>query len=516
MRRQQVVIIGAGMAGLVAALLLQHHGLEVTLVESADAPGGKMREISIDGVGLDVGPTVFTMRDVFEEILNEVGLSLTDCVGLQPAEILARHAWSDTERLDLFADKERSVDAIAAFAGPREAAGYLRFCARAHAIYEILRIPFIHASRPTPFALVRRVGLRGLCDLGRISPFTTLWKALGDYFGDARLRQLFGRYATYCGSSPFKAPATLMLVAHVEQNGVWLVKGGMHRLAASLCNFAQASGAKFRFRTRVHRILVENGCARGVALANGELLRAEAVIMNGDVAALARDLLDPEVTRAPAATPHHARSLSAVTWAMTTAPGHFPLLRHNVFFSRDYRGEFEDIFGRGRLPREPTVYVCAQDRGAADGHPNIVDRATERLLCLVNAPARGDQNQPDLSEIQSCEEATFRRLARCGLDIFRHEATTVRTTPVDFERLFPATGGALYGRASHGWMASFARPGARTRLPGLYLAGGSVHPGPGVPMAALSGRQAALSVAADLASTSRSIPAAMPGGMSTR
>jgi 1-hydroxycarotenoid 3,4-desaturase len=519
MRTGQVIIIGAGIGGLVAALQLASQGFAVTVVESGAAPGGKMREVSVGGVKIDAGPTVFTMRWVFEEIFRQAGATFEELLTLKPADILARHAWGDSGRgggcrLDLFADTQRSVDAIQAFAGSQDAEGYLRFSRRAAEIYATLQEPFIHASRPSPLGLMQRVGFGGLGDLSRISPFATLWGALGDYFHDPRLLQLFGRYATYCGSSPFQAPATLMLVAHVEKEGVWFIEGGMHRLAEVLADLAQRNGTIFRYESSAKRIVTAGGCTTGVELTGGEILSADAIIMNGDVAALYTGLLGSQAESAVAAAPRKERSLSAITWAMNAATDGFPLERHNVFFSDDYRAEFDDIFARGRLPRAPTVYVCAQDRDGKD-RPGETG-SLERLLCLVNAPANGDRREFTPAELKSCESATFEHLARCGLEITRMEETTVRTTPAVFNNLFPATGGALYGRASHGWMASFARPGSKTRLPGLYLAGGSVHPGPGVPMAALSGRQAALSVMADFASTHRSLRVAMPGGMSTR
>ena len=512
MRTPRVVVIGAGVGGLVAGLHLAARGLAVTIVDSAGAPGGKMSETRVGGVKIDAGPTVLTMLWVFEDILAEVGVTLADRLTVRPAQTLARHAWSARERLDLFADVDQSAQAIAGFAGGREAEGYRDFCKRARAIYQTLEAPFIRGARPNPVSLVQRVGLGGLGGLVRISPFTKLWGALGEHFRDPRLRQLFGRYATYCGSSPFDAPATLMLVAHVEQAGVWTVEGGMHRLAAMLADLAIERGATLRYRSRVERIIVEGGSAKGVELANGEHLQADAVVMNGDVAALRRGLLGKAVAAVAPPTPRRARSLSAVTWAIAAKTQGFPLLRHNVFFSANYRAEFDDLFGRARLPRAPTVYVCAQDRCDADAFQD----GDERLLCLVNAPANGDLGSLSSSELHSCEEATFGLLSRCGLTIARRPEAIVTTEPTDFERLFPATGGALYGRASHGWMASFARPGSRTRLPGLYLAGGSIHPGPGVPMAALSGKQAAASVVMDLASIGRSSRAAMPGGMSMR
>ena len=510
MPENRLIVIGAGVAGLVCALKLAHAGLDVTLLERAATPGGKMRALPVGEAAVEAGPTVFTMRWVFEEIFSEVGAELGERVGLKPATLLARHAWSVDERLDLFADIAASAEAIAAFAGEREADGYRRFCARAAEVYRTLEGPFIRGERPSPIDLGRRVGLTGIGDLWRIQPFTTLWAALGEYFRDPRLRQLFGRYATYCGASPFAAPATLMLVAHVEQAGVWLVEGGLSRLARAIAELAKERGACIRYGADVSRILVERGRIAGVELADGERIAGEAVVANCDVAALGNGFFGEAAAPAGDRIAPPERSLSAMTFCMSAKTEGFPLAHHTVFFSRDYRDEFDEILRRRRLPRDPTVYVCAQDRGDDGAVPD----GPERLLLLVNAPADGQRPFPP-SEIATCETNWRRRLETCGLSLTPTELPAI-TTPEGFEALFPATGGALYGRAPHGWMASFKRPGARTKVPGLYLAGGSVHPGPGVPMAAQSGRLAAAALIADLASTARSPRAAMSGGTSTR
>ncbi|AWB24668.1 phytoene desaturase [Methylobacterium currus] len=493
MADEHVVVIGAGIGGLVATLKLAAAGQPVTLVEKAGAPGGKMRRVAAGPLAVEAGPTVFTMRWVFEEIFSECGADLASRVALTPAAVLARHAWSGTERLDLFADPARSEAAIADFAGPREAEGFRRFRTRAAEIYRALEGPFIRGQRPSPVDLAVRAGPWGLGGLMRIQPFTTLWTALCEHFRDPRLRQLFGRYATYCGSSPFSAPATLMLVAHVEMEGVWTVAGGLSRLAAAVAELAAEHGAVLRYGVAATDIVVAGGRVTAVTLDTGERLPATRVVANADAAALADGLFGKEPARAVDPVPAGERSLSAVTFAVAGLPKGFDLVRHNVFFSPDSAAEFADLTRAGRLPRDPTVYVCAQDRHD-DGVPA---QSPEALLCLVNAPARGAAFPSE--EIARCHDTMIRRLSACGLTI--SETARNVTTPAEFEALFPATGGALYGRASHGWMASFRRPGARTRLPGLYLAGGSVHPGPGVPMAAQSGRLAAASVLRDLGST---------------
>ena len=492
MGTNRVVVVGAGVGGLAAALELSAHGLEVLVVERAAQPGGKMREVAAGIAHVDAGPTVLTMRWVFDELLATASVALDDVLTLHPAEVLARHAWDADQRLDLYADESRTADAIGVFAGAAEARAYRTFAERARRVYRTLEGPFIRADRPGPLELVRRTGWRHLDELWRISPFTTLAHALGQHFRDPRLRQLFGRYATYCGSSPFLAPATLMLVAHVEREGVWLVEGGMHRIAQALAKAATERGATIRYRTTAAAVRVENGRVAAIELDTGERFDADAIVVNADPGAIASGRLGSDISAAVTAVPRSARSLSAMTWTCVAKTAGFPLTRHNVFFSRDYRAEFEEILERGSIPADPTVYVCAQDR---DDRGVSSSAGPERLLCLVNAPPVGDARRFEPLEVARSEADMRATLARCGLHIEPHHK--VATTPADFERLFPDTGGALYGRASHGWAASFRRPAARTRIPGLYLAGGSVHPGPGVPMAALSGRLASRAVLED-------------------
>jgi 1-hydroxycarotenoid 3,4-desaturase len=464
----KVAIIGAGIGGLVAALLLAAKGCEVVVCEAAEAPGGKLREVVVGGAAIDVGPTVFTLRDVFEGIFEQAGASLSQHVTLTPLECLARHAWEEGSGLDLFAEVGRSVAAIGDFAGAEAARGYAEFAKISRKIFETLDKSFMQIPQPGLTGLMRRAG-PGL--LG-ISPFNSLWQELGKYFKAPKLRQLFARYATYCGSSPFAAPATLMLIAHAEQRGVWRIEGGMARLAYAIEALAKAKGVRFMYGNRVAEVLVRSGRASGVRLANGEEIAAAWVVANADVAALGAGLFGSAAQTAVKGMMKGAvRSLSAITWAGIGIADGMELAHHNVFFSRDYAGEFAGL-GKHKLPVDPTVYACASGEG--------------RYFVLVNAAAG---STPSAEEIQQCLSNTMRKMEACGLQLKLEEA--VCTGPAEFGARFPQTGGALYGRALAGWRDSFQRPGSRTRLPGLVLAGGSVHPGPGLPMAAISGRIAA-------------------------
>lgn len=488
-----VIIVGAGVGGLSAAVDLAARGVPVIVVEKEAAVGGKMRQLSPGGRPIDAGPTVFTLRAVFDELFDHAGTSTDAELKLTKLEVLARHAWDgDAARLDLFADRARSADAIGTFAGKAEAEGFLRLAAEAERMFTTLHASFMRAQRPSPIGLAMNVGLGNVGALLATKPFSTLWSVLGSHLGDPRLRQLFGRYATYCGSNPFAAPATLMLIAHAELMGVWALDGGMHALAVTLADVARRKGAVVRTGAGVAEVLTSRGRASGVRLATGEVIEGSAIVWNGDVSALAAGLAGPGVTGAAPITLPARRSLSAVTWCIDAATSGFPLTRHNVFFSRDYPAEFEDIFSARRPPRDPTVYVCAQDRGD-DG----LNDGPDRLLCLVNAPADGDGTPLSAAVIRDTTTRAFALMERCGLVIDRAAGDGVMTAPEGFNRLFPASGGALYGPATHGAFATFQRAGARSRLPGLYLAGGTVHPSAGVPMAAISGRLAAAALMQD-------------------
>jgi 1-hydroxycarotenoid 3,4-desaturase len=505
---QRIAIIGAGIGGLSAAAILARR-FDVDVYERAARPGGKVRQIDVGGAKIDSGPTVFTMDWAFQEVMDLAGAELEEEVSLNRLEVIARHHWTDGSTLDLFADREQSAAAIADFAGLREADNYRAFCNKTRDVYETLREPFLRAQRPSFAGLIASQSPMALLNT---SPFSTLWGALSRSFQDPRLRQLFGRYATYCGASPFRAPATLMLIAHVEQEGVWALDGGMQSIADALHRVGERNGVAFHFDAHVDEVIEAGGHVKGLRLASGETRPCDIIVMNGDAGALAQGHFGPAGSAALSLPPDMQRSQSAMTWSMVAEPNGVPLDMHTVFFSGDYAAEFDAVFDRGEVPADPTTYICAPDRAPGLSPPN----SAERLFCLINAPPRGDTHTYSAEEIAQCQERMLGLLGRCGLTLTHGLESAVATTPSDFNAMFPATGGALYGMASHGWRASFQRPSARSKLKGLYMAGGSVHPGPGAPMAALSGKAAALAILSDCGLTLPSPLAATPGGISTR
>ncbi|MEM8682906.1 MAG: 1-hydroxycarotenoid 3,4-desaturase CrtD [Pseudomonadota bacterium] len=488
---EHIVVVGAGIGGLASALELCARGFEVTLVEQHNQPGGKMREVATASGRVDSGPTVFTMRWVFDALLTKLDTTLDALVEIEQADCLARHSWLDGSRLDLFADVEKTVASIGEFAGASEASAFRQFTEKTARVFDTLDEGFMQAERPTLASLTLGVGLSQPLRLFETRPFSSLWHELGRVFADPRLRQLFSRYATYCGSSPMSSPATLMLIAHAEQAGVWAVRGGMQRFADALADLARRKGVKPYYGRRVTELLLERGRARGVVLEDGEHINASAVVYNGDVNALSEGLLGEAPRRAVPDRRQEARSLSAMTWSISGRASGFPLQYHSVFFGGDYPAEFAAIFDHQRVCDEPTVYICAQDR-PMDGSDASCAADAERLFILMNAPPRRVTDD----EKAQFADRVFALLGRHGLAIDIDEATV--TAPQDFAARFPGSGGAIYGWPTHGWSGSFKRAGSRSGMPGLYFAGGTVHPGPGVPMTALSGRLAADSVERDL------------------
>lgn len=494
---EKVVVIGSGMGGLAAAIRLAVSGQRVTLIETAAGPGGKMRTLPSDAGPVDAGPTVLTLRGVFDNIFALAGERLEDHLTLLRQPLLARHWWPDGSRLDLFSDIDASSAAIAAFAGRGESTGFRRFHAATAALYAAFEAPVMLAPRPDVTAILK-AAMTSPRLWPALLPGVSLDRFVGRYFRDPRLRQLFGRYATYVGGRPSHSPAVLALIWQAEARGVWAVQGGMHQLAKALAGLAERQGVTLCYNAKVSQILQQGGRVSGVQLADGHTIACNHVVFNGDPAALTGGLLGDAPKQALPRAATIPRSLSAQVWSFAAEPDGpvaADLMHHNVFFASDPAMEFGPI-GKGQLPIEPTIYLCAEDRAG-----KTLPTGKERLEIILNAPALSQGRAQIPEEALLCRTKTLHLLGRIGLTFKTEPDISALTTPRHLAQLFPGSQGSIYGRSPEGVMASFQRTTARSSLPGLYLAGGGCHPGAGVPMAALSGIQAASALLADRVST---------------
>ena len=498
-----VVVIGAGIGGLSAALRLAAAGRRVHVIDRAAAPGGKMRRVD----GVDAGPTVLTLKPVFDALFAAAGTRLEDHVTLVRQDVIARHFWPDGTRLDLFAERARSSAAIADVFGVAAASEFDCFARRAARLFDGFDAPMMQAPAPAPLGLAAHV-LRTPSLLPAMAPVASLSARLARDFTDPKLRQLFGRYATYVGGLPHRVPALLSLIWTAEEAGVWAVRGGLSSLARALADRIEALGGTITLDTQVRRIETDRDGVAAVHLACGSRIATRCVVFNGDPRALATGRLGPDTAHVAPQTLKARRALSARVWAFRAKLDGPELCHHNVFFTADPDAEFRAL-DRGEDGGSPTLYLCAEDRGLGHAPPDL-----ERVEIIVNAAPLTESRGPQ-EEFAACRTRTFETLASFGLTVSPTPGRTTLSTPSDFETLFPASAGSLYGQSPHGMMAAFRRPTARTPVPGLYLAGGGTHPGAGVPMAALSGKHAAETILKDRISPSRSRPAAMRGGMST-
>ncbi len=499
----KTVIVGAGIGGLSAALRLAHQGCDVTVLDMHAAPGGKMRTVASAAGPVDAGPTVFTMRPVFESLFASAGEDLSDHLTLTPLHTLARHYWDDGTSLDLVLDEAQNIANVGDTFGSKAASEFTRFNTRAKRLFDSFDAPMMQTSAPSQLALTGAV-MRKPSLIKDMAPHQSLAGLLKSSFTDPRLAQLFGRYATYVGGSPYASPAILSLIWQAEARGVWAVKGGMNMLAQAIERIATKRGATFHYNQTATRITQQGGKVSGVQTEAGHY-PADVVLFNGDPRALVTGLLGDKACGAVRTDGVTPRSLSAYVHAFAATPTGLDLAHHTVFFGHEPKAEF-DALANGQMPTDATLYLCAQDHG------QVATDALQRFEIIMNAPPIP---RDPAQEKPPCQTQVFNRFRDFGLHFSPTPAPEALTTPAEFDALFPASQGSLYGRSPHGLMAAFKRPTARTAIPGLYLCGGGTHPGAGVPMATLSAQHAAEAIMRDHASTLTSPQTDTPGGMLT-
>lgn len=483
-----VIVVGAGLGGLAAAIRLAARGARVNVLEKNANVGGKVNIRRAGGYTFDTGASLLTMRHVLEDLFDGAGRRLADYLTLQPLDPVCRYSWPDGARLDASTDRERMEGEIGRLA-PEDVRGFGRFLDDARRKYEVAERTFLaHSLNDLPKLLRPRYAR----DLAAVASLRTLDAHVRRYFRSARLRQLFDRFATYNGSSPYRAPAAFALIAYAELGlGAWYVRGGMYELPRALARLAAELGVRVETGTEVERILVEGGRARGVLLKGGEERRCRAVVVNADAVETYRRLIDAGRARRGRAARRlegAEPSSSGFVVLLGAARRYDTLAHHNIFFSTDYPAEFRALFDELRPIRNPTVYVCAASRTDATQAP----AGHENLFVLVNAPATSARTHW-ARESEGYRDLILSRLGGCGLEGLGAAVDYSHViTPEDFRDLYGAHRGALYGASSNSRAGAFLRPPNKARdIAGLYFAGGTTHPGGGIPLVLLSGKMAA-------------------------
>ncbi len=481
-----IAVIGGGVGGMAAAIRLAARGHQVELFERRSELGGKLTEVHRHGFTFGVGPSLLTLPEVFEALAAEAGRTLSDLVSLEPVDPVCRYHFADGSVLDARRDPAEMAAQVDQLA-PGQGAAWLRYYNWGARCWAASQRAFL-AGPPDLSGLHR--GQAGLGDLAASAPGRTLAGQARRFFTDPRLIQYACRYATYAGSSPYRAPAALGCIPYLEHAyGAWHVRGGLARLRDALARLLAELGVRVHTGTTVSQVLTAGRRVAGVMVA-GQQVPARVVVSGADSARLYRDLLpDRAMRRRIGRLGPSSSGFLVLAATRASIPG---LARHNVYFSADYRAEFADIFGHRRLAADPTIYL-----GCSAGPGQPAGTAGQSLVLLVNAPA-GPPARWDWSAAEY-QALLLAKLAAAGTELRDRLLGTDRLTPADLERRYDGWQGSIYGTAHHGRLAAFRRPGNRGPVPGLYLVGGSVHPGGGLPLVVIGSRIVADLVGADLA-----------------
>jgi phytoene desaturase len=468
---RHAVIIGGGLGGLAAALRLSVRGWRVTVCEHGKTLGGKMNEWRSEGFRFDTGPSLITMPWIFEELFEDAGERLEDHLTLTPLSPLARYVFANGVQFDYSTNMPSCFQTLNSLEADGEG-GFLEYMRLGARIYELSKETFLRRPIGAPpdagaMRALRHVPLR--------NSWGNYQRVVERFFKSAELRQLFGRYPTYVGSSPYQCPATLSIIPYIEfAFGGWYVQGGLYRLVEALSAMLEARGVALRLESTVEAIEHDGERAAGVRLASGESIAADAVVMNGDAARLDALLsLD-----GAADLPAEDRSLSGVVFLIGVKRKLPEFHHHNIYFSADYEREFSELFGERRFPEDPTVYVNIPSRT----EPSCAPDGCESLFVMANAPAAdAPWGEAETAEVR---RRVMTRLRASGFpDLDSEVAVELAITPQWMAQRYCMPGGAIYGANSHGWRRAFMRfPNKHRRIQGVYCATGSAHPGGGTPI----------------------------------
>ena len=484
----KISVIGAGVGGLSAAARLAKNGHTVEIYEAADQTGGKCRTEWFGDYGFDTGPSLLTIPAVYRDLFLKTGKRLEHVLDVVPVDPAFAYHFSDGKEV-LFPNlsNPKTYLEIKKVFGSTASQQWQQLMERADAMWEVSREPFIESELTSIWSLLRRKNL--FTELKQIAPFTSLRDLTKQYKLDPHLSMIVDRYATYTGSDPRKAPAVLLTIAFVESTfGAWHITGGIGKLAQALENRCHELGVKIHLNSEVSQILVVEGEATGIKLANGVEVRSDLVVTNADSEITYNRLITADITTAKKERRKlrkASKSLAgfSLLLGLDNSKGNaVELEHHNVFFPRDYDAEFDQIFDQKVPVSDPTIYICApKDKSMVKGENK------EAWFVLVNAPRHDSENGWDWSSAgEKYAQQIITKLDGLGLNVSKRLDFMKYRTPLDLENYAMAPGGSIYGTSSNSARSAFLRASNRSQIKNLYCVGGSAHPGGGLPLVGIS------------------------------
>ncbi|HMN49182.1 MAG TPA: phytoene desaturase family protein [Ignavibacteriaceae bacterium] len=481
--KKKICVIGAGLGGLSAAIRLANKGFEVDLYEQNSTPGGKAGEIKEIGYRFDTGPSLLTMPQVIKDLFSECGEDIKDYLSINRLELICKYFYPDGSIINAYSDQDKFGKEIDEKTSDNSASlnKYLTYC---KTIYDLAGDLFLTKDPSSISTYLNSKALKTLLNVGKIDPFRTINKANESFFKDQRLVQLFNRYATYNGSNPYLAPATLNIIPHVEYNqGSFIPDGGIYSISKALNKLAEKKGVNIFLNQKVDEIILENREVKAIKV-NDEIIKYHKIISNVDVNFTFKNLIKNFESRESRRYEKKLPSFSGLVfyWGIKKE---FPELEtHNILFSKDYRKEFDDLFNNKTIHNDPTVYIYISSKLNKGDAPT----GKENWFVMVNAPHIQNQNWDN--EIKTARKNVVKKINNfLNTDIESLIEFEKIMSPVDIQNRTGSYLGSIYGISSNDKFAAFMRQSNKSKtVKNLYFCGGSAHPGGGIPLVILSGK----------------------------
>lgn len=478
---KQVIVIGAGIAGIASAIRMASKGFDVTVLESNSYPGGKLSEFQLGGYRFDAGPSLFTLPEQVEELFRLAGKNPSDYFQYTKLPVACHYFWEDGKRVKAYADLDKFAEEVELQLGePKE--NIHQALHKSAYIYEHLAPLFMHRSLHRWQTWLNAQALKCYLKLGKLGIFNTMHKANQAQFKQAKTVQLFNRYATYNGSNPYETPATLNIIPHLEFNiGAYFPNKGMYDITNSLYKLAQDLGVNFIFNTKVDEVLVTDNKVTGVKTAQNSYA-ADLVINNMDMVNAYKTILRKQ--KQPEKLLNQPKSSSALIFYWGIKKTFNELDLHNILFSENYQDEFDHIFNKGSIYHDPTVYINITSVYKKDDAPE----GCMNWFTMINVPNNQGQDWDRMiTEARSSIIEKVNRVLRTDIQSYIEVEEILE--PRTIESKTSSANGALYGNSSNNRYAAFLRhANFSSTIENLYFVGGSVHPGGGIPLCLLSAK----------------------------
>tara|TARA_B100000989_G_scaffold17256_1_gene11387 strand:- start:1468 stop:2955 length:1488 start_codon:yes stop_codon:yes gene_type:complete len=478
---KNISIVGSGIAGISCAIRLKNEGYNVKVYEKNKSFGGKIDEIKMMGYRFDIGPSLLTMPKLIKDVFELTGKNINNYLNFKRKKYICNYFYEDGTRFKAPSDKKEFAKRASEIFDVTESE-LISYFELNKKKYDLTNGIFLKKSLHKLSSYLSIETVKAILNIGKLGIFKNLSELNDDTFNDERLVQFYNRFSTYNGSSPYKTPAIMSMIPHLEQHyGVYFPKGGMKMISKKLFELALEIGVEFNFSSEVQEIIIKNKKAIGLKINSKEIL-SDIVISNSDIEHTYKNLMPNQII--PNHITRSEKSSSAIIFLWGIKKKFEELDLHNIFFSSDYKQEFDDIFQNKVISEDPTIYINISSKENINDAPENC----ENWFTMINVPSNQGQDWSDL--IKSAKKNIIKKLNKnLKADVESYIEFEKVISPIDIEKNTNSSNGSLYGSSSNDKFSALLRhSNFSNKIKNLYFCGGSVHPGGGIPLCLLSAK----------------------------